>query len=95
MNDNVKIEVIIQLNKCADCEFLMMEEVDYDYFITEDGTRIAIPKGSHPPCFVCTREAAETGKLLSPSCLTYHDPNSELPEAGGSCDFYKPREDEE
>lgn len=46
----------IELGCCGRCARCFIEEVRYDYFVTIDGTCLAIPEGKEPPTIVCTRE---------------------------------------
>lgn len=89
-DDSIKIGVFIDLGICGRCRHLMAEEVDYDYYQTEDGHCMAIPEGCEPPAFICCREA-DKGKLNHALGISYHD------EATGdvaltSCDYFQEAE---
>ena len=71
INDGIKIGVFVDLGICTNCKHLMAEEVDYDYFMSEDGKCVAIPEGHEAPTFICDRKAHD-GKLLTAIGLSYH-----------------------
>ena len=54
--DEIEIECEIEFNACAGCTHMLVEEVEYDYYVAMDGSAIAIPKGCPPPAIICTRD---------------------------------------
>lgn len=72
MDDTIKISVFIDFKGCAGCEHLMMEEVEYDLFVREDCSGIAVPEGKKPPVIICAKDYPKIlSAPLGPRCSDY------------------------
>lgn len=72
MDDSIKIGAFIDFNGCTGCGHLFIEEVDYDYFVREDYSGIAVPEGENPPLIVCMKDSPRmVSASLGEKCSEY------------------------